>query len=242
MEFAIIILQIITSLLATGLIFYVREKAKNQAQLEDIKELTKSVEEVKQRFTKETEYLRAELQVLTSKKSLIFTEEKEAIIQYFANLNQWFHDGLSIPIVEYNNGNLHKIQEKLDEMEKYYNQTNIAYSRVELFIEEETLVNIGHVLNIETMMMHHFCKSIMQKVESALKREKAVVDLMTSEGFDINALGQKMKDYYLYESRDSREKREKAVDEYFEKIPDYSGPVGIQRIKFIKQARNYLNS
>lgn len=240
-ELILIILQLFTGVLAGYLIHYVRQKAKNQAQLEDIKELTESVQEVKQRFTKETDYLRAELQVLTSKKSLIFTEEKEAIVEFFAKYNQWLWDGLQIPVAEYGINNYQKIQEKLIEMDGYYNQTNIAYSKIQLLIKDETLVGIGHSLITKTADMHLFCSEILRELQIAILDEKVLMEEKRTEGLTLREMPGPTKDYYLREAKMSKEARDKAVNRYAEEKATYHKSAYHLRDEFMKHARDYLN-
>src|SRR5690554_4588920 len=92
--------EIIMVIFGAYLLYYVREKGKNQATKEDLKEITDTVEEVKRKYTEENELLRANLNILTSKKNIMFTEEKEAIVQYFAQLNKWIWHDLNVQILK----------------------------------------------------------------------------------------------------------------------------------------------
>src|SRR5580704_10390582 len=68
---------------------YFSEKGKNLATKEDVSDITQLVEAVKHSFTKETEQLKANLQLLTNVQAGIASEERTSIIEYNEKYFWW---------------------------------------------------------------------------------------------------------------------------------------------------------
>src|SRR4051812_29111608 len=105
LSFIIIAVQILIGLGTTFLIFYVQQKGKNQADKEDLKNLTQIVEDVRHIYAKENELLKSSLAVFTNKQNVLFNEGKNAIIEFYSNLNKWLWHNLDMSAHEYNHTN-----------------------------------------------------------------------------------------------------------------------------------------
>jgi len=237
----IILLEIIIALLGTYLVYYARQKGKNQADKEDLKKLTETIEEVKYKYTKENELLRANLNILTSKKNILFNEEKEAIIKYFGQLNKWIWDGLNVQVVDYNHTNFHELSERLINMRDDHNKTNIEFAKVQLLVKNEELIKIGHETNLKTLELHHFTESIIKSLQRILSWEKIRVDQFTSKDFDFNKLSVEMKDFYQNQAKDREVEKKQIIDKYFEKHQEFFSPVIQLRDQFKELGKKYLN-
>lgn len=240
-DFWIILLEIIIALLGAYLVYYARQKGKNQADKEDLKQITETVEEVKQKYTEENELLRANLNILTSKKNLLFNEEKEAIIKYFGQLNKWIWDGLNVQIVEYNHANFQELSERLIKMRDDHNKTNIEFAKVQLLVKNEELIQIGHETNIKTLELHQFKESIIQRLQRILSWEKIMVDQITAKDFDFSKLSGDMKDFYQSQAKEREDEKKAIIDEYFAKNQDYFSPAIELRNQFKDLGKKYLN-
>src|SRR5260221_1037949 len=75
---------------------YFSQKGKNLADKEDLEDLTTIVEEVKSKFQEENEILKTNLGIIANKRSIIFTEQKQCIIDFSTELNIWFWDAFKI--------------------------------------------------------------------------------------------------------------------------------------------------
>ncbi|QKG78992.1 hypothetical protein [Tenuifilum thalassicum] len=240
-NFWIILLEIIIALLGAYLVYYARQKGKNQADKEDLKKITETVEDVKQKYTEENELLRANLNILASKKNLLFNEEKEAIINYFGQLNKWIWDGLNVQIVEYNHANFQELSDRLIKMRDDYNKTNIEFSKVQLLVKNEELIQIGHETNLKTLELHHFKESIIQRLQRVLSWEKIMVDQITSKDFDFSKLSVDVKNFYQNQAKEREADKKAIIDEYFAKNQDYFSPAIELRNKFKDLGKKYLN-
>ncbi|MFA8451945.1 MAG: hypothetical protein ACEPOW_14715 [Bacteroidales bacterium] len=241
-DFIIIFLEIIVGLISAYLIYYARQKGKNQADKEDLKKITKTVEEVKQKYTEENELLRANLNLLTSKKNILFTEEKEAIIQYFGQLNKWIWDGLNIRINEYNHANYQELSDRLIKMRDDYNKTYITFAKVQLLVKDEELIQLGHETNMKVLELHHFKETMIQRLQNNLSWEKIFVDKFTSEDFNFNELSSELKIFYQEQAKKREGEKDAIIKEYFSKSKEYFNPAIELRNKFKDFGKKHLNN
>jgi len=240
-DFWIILLEIIIALLGAYLIYYARQKGKNQADKEDIAQITKNVEEIKHKYSEDIEMLKAELSLIINKKSILFTDEKEAIIQYFAQYNKWLWDGLNVHITEYNHTNFHQLSDKLIKMRDDYNQTNIAFAKLQLLVNNEELINKGLDANIATLKLHHFEETLIQKMERTLSWEKIMINQITNKEFDFRNAPKDLQDFFIKQAEDNKAELKKINDEYFQEHPKCFDPAIKLRNEFKNMSKKYLN-
>lgn len=151
----IIVLEVVIGLVSAYLLYYVHKKGQNQADKEDLKKLTKIVEDVKMKNSKEIESIRANLSLLTDKRKQIFNEEKDSIVVFFAQLNTWIWKSLNINIDSFNLLNVEDIPKALIEMQNAYNNTKVSYSKVMLIINDTQLVQAGQDVIEKTNKVHN---------------------------------------------------------------------------------------
>ena len=171
-------LLIYQALLTIGGIFivaYVKKVAENKAVLKDLKKITKTVEEVKKDFNTDLEFLKAELNNKIHKKNLIYSDEKNTILEFFSQLNKWLWDGLSVNIHEFNHNNFELIDEALSKMRNDYNKTNIAFSKLQLLVDDKSLVQIGHTAVTKTLDLHNAIELNLSELRMILVSENAII-------------------------------------------------------------------
>lgn len=134
---------------------YFGEKGKNIATKEDIEEITTLVEQVKHSFTKETEYLKANLGLLTNIHSNLISEERAAIIdyndKYFSWLNKLIDSSLG-DADKFNNSDL-EMQSKM--ISDSYRDLSSSETRFTLFVENETLLSSASKMKLQTLELMH---------------------------------------------------------------------------------------
>ena len=128
-DFVIILLQIIVGLLAAYLLYYAKQKGKNQADKQDLQKLTEIVEEVKQKNSEELELLKTNLSLLSNRHLQIFSEEKDAIVKFFSQLNSWIWDSLNIQLSEFNHTNYSDLSKRIIKMRDAYNEVNVTLAK-----------------------------------------------------------------------------------------------------------------
>jgi len=122
---------------------YFQQRARNKADLAFKNKLTSIEEAIKTANA---------LQIDRSKQ--IFSEEKDSIIVFFAQLNTWIWEALNINIYDYLNENIDKIPNRITMMSDGYNKTKIAFAKVTLIITDEDLINLGKEAIVKTLMIH----------------------------------------------------------------------------------------
>lgn len=130
---------------------YFNQKGKDLATKEDISEITELVETVKHSFTKETEELKANLELLTNVQVGLASEERNAIINlnesYFFWLNALVDSGLGIED-DYDNSSIDKA--KIQRNNLFRNFCN-SETRLGLFVDNNNLKKAISSLKIETL-------------------------------------------------------------------------------------------
>lgn len=239
-QLIIILLQIVIGLLSAYLLYYAQQKGKNQADKEDLKKLTVIVEEVKKKNNEEIELLKANLSLLTDREKQIFGEEKQAIIDFFAQLNRWIWDSLNIYIHEYNHSNYQEISSRLITMRDAYNQTNVTFSKVRLIVTDEELIKAGHEAIMKTLELHHFKEGLLKRLVSTLSWEKILVDQIVNKEVDFRTMTSDLRDFYQRQA-EKHEKDKKAItDEYYAKNQDIFTPAIGEVNNFKDKAKVYL--
>lgn len=199
-NFLIVTLEILIGLISAYLIYYVRKKGQNQADKEDLQKLTEIVEEVKMKNSKEIESIRANLSLITDRGKQIFSEEKDSIIVFFAQLNTWIWESLIINYDIYNETNYEQIQVKLNEMRTSFNKTMIAYSKVIIIINDSGLVNIGRDAINKTFELQTIQEKALNKFYINLK----ISSLLYSELIKTQEYTSEPNDYSQFSSNQER--------------------------------------
>jgi hypothetical protein len=146
-----IIFLVIYLILKNFLPSFFNEKGKNLATTQDISKITTLVEEVKSAFTKETEYLKAELSLLTNAHSGLISEERFAIIDYNEKYFKWLNillDSSLRDVDKYDNVELDRHSKLIGE---YYIDLVNSQTRFNLFVEDSELTSYANQLIIQTL-------------------------------------------------------------------------------------------
>jgi hypothetical protein len=155
-----IILEIIIVLIGFYLAFfksYFQQKGKNLATKEDIEHITRIVEKVKN-----------QIQYSTHAKISLKKEEQKSIIKCYETYNNWLNLILNIYPGKITEKNIDDINRLLEELHEAYSKTNIAYSRLSLFIEDPGLfITFGNLI-VETHEMQSFVNDNFQELRMRL--------------------------------------------------------------------------
>jgi len=238
-DILIIILEIIIGLLSTYFIYYARQKGKNQADKNDLKKLTIIVEDVKKKNNEEIELLKANLSILSDKKIQLFSEGKEAIIVFYAQLHKWIWDGLNIHLNEYDHSNYNDLKERTIKIRDDHNHTNVTFSKVQLLVNDDDLINAGHEAIIETLKLHHFKENLMDRLLFVLSWEKTLIDEITSGKTDLKTHSE-LSDIYQKSAKEKEAEKKVIWDEYLAKNQDMFGAAIKKIIEFRYKAKKYL--
>lgn len=218
--FWIILLQIISGLLTAYLTYYVQQKGKNWADKEDLKAITGIVEDVKQKYQADNERLRAELAVLTNRKTKDFTDEKESVVLFYTSINEWLWDKTNISFINYDRDNYQELSEKLIALNSNYNQVNVLYSKMQLLVDNKDLVNKGHELITEALHLHQFVETQGKNLVRNLSSEKALVATIFDKELKIQDAPKEFKEMMRDKAQRLETEKKAIIDEVFAKKTD----------------------
>jgi hypothetical protein len=146
---------------------YFNEKGKNIATKEDISDITKLVEQVKHSFTKETEYLKANLNFLTNIQSSLFSEESSAIIDLNEKYFRWLNFLLDSSLNDVDLFNNEELEAHSKIINNSYRDFLNSETRFNLFVKNHELTKFTTQLKInilESLNHHPFeCISALKK-------------------------------------------------------------------------------
>ena len=165
-------IEIVIGIISAYLLYYVHKKGQNQADKEDLKKLTEIVEDVKMKNNIEIESIRANLSLLTDRGKQIFSEEKDSIIVFFAQLNTWIWESLNNNIDDYTISNFDDIPNKLIHMQDDYNKTKVTFSKVVLIINNSELVSKGKEAINTTYQLHIYRTAYLKELYKIINQIK----------------------------------------------------------------------
>lgn len=155
-----IILEVLIILLGLYLAFfksYFQEKGKNLATKEDIEEITRKVENIKN-----------ELLYSTQTKLSLKSEERISLVTCYEKYNYWLNtivDAYFGGINEENKSKLKDLQDKIDEAKFQY---EMAEGRMELFVNNEELTKLRVELKLKTLELQHEFERYSGQIEYVL--------------------------------------------------------------------------
>ena len=239
-NFWIILLQIIIAILWFYLFDYVKKKAINQADKEDLKKLTTIVEDVKKKNAEEMEFLKANLDIVSSKEKEIFNEEKLAIIEFYTQLHKWVWSSLNVYLNDFNYFNYENIEGKIEEIRNSYQNVQISFGKVQLFVDDKDLCDNGHKLIKTSLELHHFVEDKLNRMKRTLGWGKSLTDQLKEVGTGFKSLPQEMKDFYTSEAKKNTADKDLILKEFYDGHKEKWGAVLEELIDFRGRARERL--
>jgi hypothetical protein len=174
-----IIIEILILVAAIYLAFfksYLTEKGKSAALKEDLNELTREVESVKNEFTKEQEILKIDLQRLLTNEVSYRDEERKAIILFHTTISEWIYTILEVIQGNYNKTNIDSLILIRNDISKFYGKAGITKSKISLLVEDSELVKKSHELYSATLTFHHWVDAELFKLQQNLESQKRLTD------------------------------------------------------------------
>lgn len=156
---------------------YAKRKGSNLADKQDIEEITQKIEQVKNQFTQETEFLKSNLQFIITNQLQYTNEERNAIINFFDCHSKWLNLGLQdLTFNGYLKNNIDDLIQKDRQLDDLFTQTNIAQNRISLLVDNGQLVLLSHQLIIKTLEYNHWTKNLLFKLRLNLEEDKRELD------------------------------------------------------------------
>lgn len=130
---------------------YFSEKGKNLATKEDITDITRLVEGVKQTFTTETEHLKANLQMLTNLQVGLASEERNSIIDYNEKYFRWLNALTDSSFGNADSSDNNKLDLQRNRIGEYYLDFLNSETRFNLFVADSNLSACSNKMKIKTL-------------------------------------------------------------------------------------------
>ncbi len=125
---------------------YFNQKGKNLADKEDIAELTKRIESVKQDFSKDIESFKNKLSYEREYKMRQKIEERDAIYDFWSNICEW-NANLAVHKYEDTNFETYKVAKiNIDQLNKCIRNTTSSHSIILLKVDNEKILEISNLL------------------------------------------------------------------------------------------------
>lgn len=150
---------------------YIKKKAENLAQKEDLDEITRKVEQIKHDFGVKNEEIKAELSVITSAKLENKRYARDAIIKMVECLNDWFHVELDVgDVTFYKIGD--DVSDKIIRIKLAHNKVSKQSSMLTLVVEEKPFIDSMFEAMEEIMNYSHFVENYLQKLSHHMKTKE----------------------------------------------------------------------
>ncbi|SFW91379.1 hypothetical protein [Chitinophaga sancti] len=137
---------------------YEEAKQTNQATKEDIGEITKIVEEIKNNLTNETEILKSKLSIENQHKINIKTAEHNALINYVEKFSAWFFYMARVQLYTYNLESYKEIDNIDIEINRRLYEKDLADAKLLLFVNNQDFVKMQGGLDLS---VHDFQQTLL---------------------------------------------------------------------------------
>jgi hypothetical protein len=219
---------------------YIKRKGTNLADKQDIEGITQKIEQVKNQFTQENEFLKSNLQFIINNQLQNSNEERNAIINFFDYHSKWLNVGLQdLNFTIYQRNNIDDIIQKDRQLDDLFTQTNIAQNRISLLVNNDKLVVLSHQLIIKTLEYNHWTKSLLLKLRLNLEEDKGAIErflkLMELKPLPAEA------NLIAEREKELKEERKLLTDTYYmDKVNKYKEVILISN-QFIEIVKIFLN-
>ncbi|MBS1593396.1 MAG: hypothetical protein JST90_03675 [Bacteroidetes bacterium] len=233
------------TLLIAGLWFknflpnYFNEKGKLLAQKEDLKAITKEVESVKTLFSKDIEYLKADLQRLLNLEINHRTEERNALISFYDKYNQWLYALLEVNYGAYNRSNLNDLYEKRIFIEKFYAETNVAQAKIQLLVKNDNIIVLSHDLMKTILAFKWWIDKRLLSLQHNIERHKSLTENFLAVIKDIDK-NRDLANSLAQNEKTIEQERKELTDEFYKNRNSEYGKILPHTISFTSLVKAYL--
>ena len=173
----VIILQIGVVLASGFLIAYVRKKADNYADKNDLKDLTAIVENEKSKYATDLSLIKAQLDYVTGVKKNYREKEVDAISEFYSVCNWLVYDFLNLDFAVFSLSHYNEITEKLDDFFLNIKKMTVAKGKFDLFISDNDLTKAGHDLLIACITYSGKLQQLVLKAKFSMENQKRLTEV-----------------------------------------------------------------
>jgi len=237
---AVIIFQSLIVIILASVVWrqsYLTRKGQNQADKEDIADLTRLVESVKNKFIQENATIQADLEMFKDRKGKTYTQSQQAIINFYTAYNKWLIKILNTYPYMYTEHTFSSIDEVQIVIDDLHNDSDVGLSIVDLLVNDTKIASLGRQLNLETTHMHVYIGRKFQEYKELISVTIDNVDKL--KNIDQSDLAQA--NQLRNEANQSFKKRKEFIDTFEEgRTPLYRKVLQLQ-YEFQALCREYLN-
>jgi hypothetical protein len=228
--------MVIIQLIISFLISFFNQKGKNSADKDDVTKLTQLVEEVNSQFSQENEHLKAALSIFVDKRNKSYTQEQQAIIAFYTEVNTWIWEKTKILIHEYGFNDIDKLNQKIIEMDQCHNRVNIYNGSMDLLVNDAILTQKGYDLIIEVLKLHQFVENKCRNLKTALVGEAIYAPMVDKYG----ELSELMKNHVFNNVKKFEADKDEAVKNFYDQRTELLKPIFNKLHEFKNLAKLYL--
>lgn len=218
---------------------YIKRKGSNLADKQDIANITQKVELVKNEFTRENEFLKANLQFIISNQLQQSNEERNAIINFFDNFSRWLNVGLlDTRVTDYNRNNIDNLIQKDRDLNDFYTQTNVAQNRISLLVDNSEIVKLSRELIAGALKFNHWTQNHLMELRFNLESDKRGAERFLGL-MKIRPIPDEAYNIAQEEKKLQADKKAICDDYYKNKIQEYQNVLNIST-KFTDVIKVYL--
>lgn len=155
---------------------YLTEKGKSAALKEDLQDLTREVESVKDEFIKEQEILKTDLQRILNNEITYRAEERAALIEFHGIISEWIFSILSVNFGNFNKSNIDLLIETRNRNATFFGRAGVANSKISLLVADSELAKKSSELYFATLKFHQWSDLEYLKLQHICERQKSLTD------------------------------------------------------------------
>jgi hypothetical protein len=236
----VIILQIGIVLASAFLIAYVRKKANNYADKNDLKDLTAIVEKEKSKYATDLSLIKAQLDLVTGIKKSYREKEVDAISEFYSVCNWLVYDFLNLDFAIFNSAHYSEIEQKLNEFFPNIKKMTVAKGKFDLFIPDSDLSKAGHDVHMACINYSGMLQQLVLRLKFSIEKQKDIME--TFNKYIKSGLSDKEKENIIVREDELLRKEISLYPEEYKKLRDEVHNIKvITAIKvFESSARIYL--
>lgn len=217
---------------------YFGQKAKNLADKQDIGDITKEIESIKDVFTQKTELLKTELQLALNNQIEHRNEERRAIIEFHHFLNEWISRCYSLDVSFFKRENASDLLRKRIELGELYEKCSISKSKLDLLVRNNQILKVSDDLMVESVKLSHSVAMFFTELFYKYQSRNSYADRFIQIYKDIGQ--QEIATSLATEDSQIAKEINDLIDQFFDTSVDRTKPVFNILTQFNSLAKQYL--
>ncbi len=220
---------------------FIKRKANNLADKQDIADITREIELVKSTFTAENEKLKSRLQVIQNNQIQHLTNARTSVLDFFEDWSVWLNNSLNATKINgYTKFNYHTLKSQINLIDESYAKASLRCDRLELLIDDGRIVVGAYSLVRETLKYQEWVVLLLVSLESLFDNQKYFYDKFVKLAENPTANAHELK-RIADEDIKLNERIKTCVNDYYDNSIEKMKPVLDKKSKFINEVKRYFN-